>query len=99
MLLFVVAAFAVGVFVPAVADHAASETHVDADHGPHDGHVVTTDQRAESRTTTLQALPAAPPLFAAQPDDWRAPRPDAADRAPGHPPPKPTPARSPPRSV
>ena len=98
-LLGVVTAFALGVFVPSEADHRATETHVDADHGPHDGYVVTADQRIESRGVALPPLPAERARFGPRLPEQRAARPHSADHTPGHPPPKVAPARSPPRPV
>jgi hypothetical protein len=98
-MLGVVTTFASGVVVPSEADHRATETHVDADHGPHDGYVVTTDQRAESRSIALPPLPAERARFGLRLPEQRAPRLDSADHTPGHPPPKLAPARSPPHAV
>ena len=98
-MLVVVPAFAAGVRVPSQADHPGTETHIDADHGAHDGYVVTGDQRTESRAVPLPPLAAERPAIAAQPDSRRVTVGAADDRAPGLPPPKPATARSPPRSV
>lgn len=96
--LFFVATFAVGVYVPSAADHSAAERHVEADHGSHDAHVVTVDQRTEWRSAS-QALPAAPSLYVDLPLAQDAAPLEASVRLVSYPPPRRAPARSPPPSV
>jgi hypothetical protein len=85
--------------LPAASDHPATEIHVDAAHGPHDGFAAQTDDGLASRVTTSEALPAHHQLLALAVAELVATHGDAPETAPGHPPPRQPPARSPPFSV
>lgn len=98
-LALLVGALAFGATVPAGAGHPATDIHVDAAHGPHDGCTVQTDDGLASRQTATHALPARHQSIALRLTDLTAAHGDAPEPAPGHPPPRHPLARSPPRSV